>query len=120
VQPNSLTTNQKAQSMRGSGTNKIAFLSSLADATRINGGTSTAGVFSAIELYISDYSSTSLYKIMSAKGAAENNTTSSMLEYSVSTWASTAAITSLKLYVSGQTMVQYSTAALYGIKRGNA
>ncbi len=119
VQPNGQTTNQKSETIRGNDTNKISFLDTAASATRINGGTSTAGIFSAIELYISDYSSTSLNKIMSAKGSAENNAASAFIEYAVSTWASTAAITSLNLYASGNTMIELSTATLYGIKRGN-
>jgi hypothetical protein len=122
VQPNGQTTNQKSETIRGNDTNKISFVDTAAgaaSATRINGGTSTAGIFSAIELYVSDYSSTSLNKIMSAKGSVENNAASAFIEYAVSTWASTAAITSLNLYASGNTMIELSTATLYGIKRGN-
>lgn len=78
----------------------------------------TANTFANIEMYFSDYATTSTYKSQISSYANENNATSC---YAVgmnnNTWSNTAAITSIKIEpVSATNFLQYSTAYLYGIK----
>ena len=83
------------------------------------GSTATANTFSNVEIYIPNYSSSSIYKSVSTDSVTENNATAAVTLLSAGLWSSTAAITSLsmRLYsgVAG-TISQYSTAYLYGIK----
>lgn len=82
------------------------------------GSTATSNTFSNVEIYIPNYT-TSKYKVVSTDGVTENNATNAVRMLGAGLWASTAAITSLsmRLYsgVSG-TIVEHSTAYLYGIK----
>lgn len=78
----------------------------------------TTSTFSNTQTYLTNYNG-SAYKIFSADGVSERNSTTNgdiFLSLIGGTWASTAAITSLYLTSDSSTFVQYTTAYLYGIK----
>lgn len=84
----------------------------------ITGGGATANTFSNGEIYLPNYSSTSIAKSWSADGVTENNATS-VVDYLVAgNNTSTAAITSITFYAwqSFINFVSGSTFYLYGIK----
>ena len=81
----------------------------------INGTGQTSNTFSSYLIYIPNYTA-NINKSISADGARENNATAGELGLSASLWSSTAAINRLTIkFYSGNSLVQYSTATLYGI-----
>ena len=83
----------------------------------MNTGSSTALVFSSVQLYFPNYTSSN-YKSISIDGVTEQNGTSAIASLKAKIWQNTAAITSIsiKSYSGSSVIVQYSTATLYGIK----
>ena len=79
------------------------------------GASSTASVFANAEIYIPNYTGAN-QKSVSIDSVGENNAATAYPTLAAGLWTSTAAITSIKLYSDSQTIVQYSTATLYGIK----
>jgi hypothetical protein len=81
----------------------------------------TANTFGNARAVISNYTS-SLTKLISSETVAPNNATSTgswSIVFASNNWASSSAITSLTLTSeSGSNFAQYTTASLYGIKRG--
>jgi hypothetical protein len=77
----------------------------------------TASVFGNMEIYIPNYTSSN-NKVFSIDAVAETNGTYTPMDFSRSTWANSAAITSIVLSAgsNGGNFKQYSTASLYGIK----
>ena len=84
-------------------------------AWRITTPTQTSGVFGAGVIDILDASSTSKYKTLRSIGGFDNNG-AGIIALNSGLTQSTSAITSIKLFRSGQTFAQYSQFALYGIK----
>jgi hypothetical protein len=86
---------------------------------RNNPSGSTASIFTNSMLYIPNYTSSNA-KSLSGDSVAENNATgNAVVQISAGNWTGTATITSIKIdSASGptQTLVQYSSATLYGIK----
>lgn len=81
--------------------------------------TNTANTFGNTSIYFPNYSS-SINKSFSVDGVRENNSTSGVVEgIGAGLWASTAAITSLSFYSTAGTIMQYSSASLYGILKGS-
>ena len=82
----------------------------------VNSSSFTANTFNSGQLYIPNYAGSN-YKSISLENASETNSSSDawLMLYS-GLWASTSAITSIKLEMPGYNFVQYSTAYLYGIK----
>lgn len=80
----------------------------------------TANTFGSTSIYISNYAG-STYKSINMDSVIENNSTSAyFLNVSAGLWSNTAAITSIKLSGVGDgTLIQYSTASLYGITKGS-
>jgi hypothetical protein len=79
--------------------------------------TATASTFGNASIYIPNYAG-STTKSYAGDSVTENNSTTAYAELSVARWNSTAAITSIKIDPEyGSTLVQYSTAYLYGIKK---
>jgi hypothetical protein len=76
----------------------------------------TASTFSNAEMYIPNYSSSN-NKSVSIDGVNENNATEAYSSLMAGLWSSTAPITSIKLFQSGNTLQQYSSATLYGIRK---
>ncbi len=82
-----------------------------------NGNTSTASSFGSTEVYFANYA-TSLNKSALSDGVSENNSTTAYIGLVGALWANSAAITSIKLEsATGATILQYSTATLYGISK---
>ena len=98
------------------GSSSYSSQSSLFNVTpSVNGSTSTSSTFSNAELYIPNYTS-SANKSMSFDWVMENNSSSSFIGMDAGLSNITSAITSIKLAPTLGTLVQYSTAYLYGVK----
>jgi hypothetical protein len=80
----------------------------------IPGSTSTANVFSNMEIYIPNYASNT-NKSYSADSVTENNGTTAFQAMSAILWSNTAAITSIKLTPELGSLIAGSTFSLYGI-----
>ena len=78
------------------------------------GNNSTANTFANAEIYIPNYTSAN-QKSVSIDSVGENNATTAYATLASGLWTSTAAITSIKLFSSGNTILQYSTFYLYGV-----
>lgn len=116
VAPNSSTANITSRMLWGDGTTRYS--DTVAD-IMIPDSSSTANTFGNAQIYISGYR-TSQNKSFSVDSVRENNGTFAAQQIIANLWSNTAAITSLNLVsVSGRNFVQYSSASLYGIKRGS-
>jgi hypothetical protein len=115
---NNNTANYETVAMRGDGASagaSVGYSSASIQRADMPGATATANSFSNISFYISNYAG-STYKYVDIESVYENNTTYAFQILGVGTWSNTAAITSIKIKVEiGPTIVQYSTAYLYGI-----
>jgi hypothetical protein len=81
------------------------------------GNSTTSNTFSNQEIYIPNYAG-STNKSFFADSVAENNGTDARAELSALLWSNTAAITSIVLSsYTGYTILQHSTAVLYGISK---
>jgi hypothetical protein len=80
--------------------------------------TDTASTFSSHDIYLPNYTSTTIAKSYSTDAVTENNGTTAYAVLVAGLWnpGTQAAITSLSLTPSAGSFVQYSTATLYGIK----
>jgi len=84
---------------------------------QVVGNTATASVFSSGSIYIPNYTS-NINKSYSTDAARENNTIANEMALSSGVWSNTAAITSITLTSwAGATLLQYSSASLYGISK---
>jgi hypothetical protein len=82
----------------------------------IGGGTGqTANTFCNLEIYFANYANAN-YKSYSIDFVNETNSSTKELILHAGLWSSTSAINELSIYSSGQTLAEYSTAYLYGIK----
>lgn len=81
--------------------------------------TATASTFGNMSVYIPSYKNTSNFKQANMDFVSENNSaTDYWLGFTAALWQGTSAITTLKiLESSGSSLVQYSTATLYGITK---
>jgi hypothetical protein len=81
------------------------------------GGSGTSNTFGSLELYIPNYTSSTV-KSVSSDGVSENNATTSYLGLVASSWSGTIPITTITLTpTTGGTLSQYSSATLYGIRK---
>ena len=82
------------------------------------GGTNiTASTFGNTSIYIPNYSG-STNKSYSSDAAAENNATTAYVNLIAGLWSQTTAINRLTIVAAGnQSLVQHSSASLYGIKK---
>lgn len=77
----------------------------------------TASTFSNTEIYIPNYAG-STNKSLSVDSVTENNAAGAIAGLAAELWANTAAITRIKLIPNGGgTILEYSTATLYGISK---
>lgn len=82
-----------------------------------NGNTGTANTFGSTEVYFSNYTTSSNKSVIS-DGVSENNATTAYVGLVAASWSNSAAITSIKLEsATGATILQHSTATLYGISK---
>jgi len=80
----------------------------------IVGNSATASIFSNFCIYIPNYAGSN-HKSISDDAVSENNAALAYAQITAGFWTDTSAITSIKLSWSTQTILQYSTAYLYGI-----
>ena len=117
VKFNGSSASYSAKVIEGSGTTAASFSST----SYIYGGTvpglsATASTFGNLEIYIPNYAGSN-YKSASSDAVMENNATQSYSDLAASLWSNTAAINQITLAEdTAATIVQYSTAYLYGIK----
>jgi hypothetical protein len=78
-----------------------------------SGASSTSNTFGSFEVYIPNYTSSN-YKCWSADTVSENNGTEAYQELTAGLWSDTSPITSIRI-LGDATIVQHSTATLYGI-----
>ena len=117
VKFNGSSSGYTAKVLEGSG----AAASSFSSTAYVYGGTvpgssATASTFGNLEIYIPNYAGSN-YKSVSSDAVMENNATTSYNDLAASLWSNTAAITQVTLAEdTAATIVQFSTAYLYGIK----
>jgi hypothetical protein len=85
------------------------------------GNTSLANTFSSNEIYINNYSSTTLFKQFSIDSSVENNNigTGYVIIHDGGTWASTSQMTSLYLSPESGNYLAGTTVSLYGVAKLN-
>ena len=80
-----------------------------------NGANQTASTFANSEIYIPNYAG-SANKSVSIDSVSETNGTTAYAELVAGLWSNTAAINRVTLTATSGTLVQFSTAYLYGVK----
>ena len=75
----------------------------------------TANTFGNAEIYIPNYASSN-YKSISYDGVNEDNATEAYMNLAAGLWSNTTAINQITITPRAGSIVQYSTAYLYGIK----
>ena len=83
----------------------------------LNGSPETSNSFASAEIYIPNYTGSSLKSRASESVMAGNVSGGIYLIFYGSLWADTSAITSMTLTPNAGSWVQYTTATLYGIKK---
>jgi hypothetical protein len=118
MQINGVSTNRSWRNIEAYGTSSSVFsYNNTSDQiAAIGGGTGqTANTFCNMEIYFPNYASAN-YKSYSVDFVNEDNSTKRELILHAGLWSSTSAINELSIYPSGQTLAEYSSAYLYGIK----
>ena len=112
---NGVSTNRTVKWLAGNGNSNVASYSfTTADIGTADTSSQTGNTFCSFETYLPNYAGAN-YKSFSADSVQENNAAVAYADFLSGLWSSTSAITSLKVYINGQNLVQYSTAYLYGI-----
>lgn len=122
VRFNGLTTNYTSRRLygTGAGANSTSGTTMYAGFASSNG--QTASTFGNAELYIPNYTSTTVAKSSSSDGVSENNSANAIAQFSANLWnpGTQAAITSITLLPEvGASFVSGSTFSLYGIANAN-
>jgi hypothetical protein len=112
---NGVSTGRTTQWIQGSGSTDTAYAFSNADIATANTTTQTASIFGNTEIYFANYASANSKGFHSESVQENNNAVATYVEVVGGFWSGTSAITSLKLYITGQDIAQHSTAYLYGI-----
>lgn len=87
----------------------------------INPSGATANTFSTTDVYIPNYSSSTVNKSVSTDNVTENNGTTAYQSIGAGIWKSNSPITSITITSPlGGTFVQNSSATLYGITKGSS
>jgi hypothetical protein len=118
---NGVTTGYSLMSLYGNGSTEAASSYTADGAFRLVAATNyaTANTFGNSELYIPNYAS-SVAKSFSMDAVSENNATEAWQFITAGLWSNTAAITSITLDpLVGTTILEHSTASLYGILAGS-
>ena len=112
---NSSQSNFTGKVLAGYGTSGTEGASAAQLVASINSATSTANVFSTVDIYISNYTSSN-YKSFSADAVNENIDGFAVSLVGAGLWSSTSAISSIEFYpVYGTLFTELSTFSLYGI-----
>ena len=112
---NNLTTNFSRRRVGGTGSSAFSDFYSLNTAGRVNGATSTSNTFNNFSIYIPNYAGSNA-KSASYDTVTEQNGTTAIAQMVALLWNNTSAIDRITLYEPTSTIVEYSTATLYGIK----
>jgi hypothetical protein len=97
----------------GRATNSSSYLHGV-----VTAADATANTFGSSSVYIPAYSNTTNFKqIISETNGENNSTTAWSNQYTAGLFSNTSAISSISIFRSSTTFVQYSTATLYGIKK---
>lgn len=99
----------------GTSTSSVATAYEQIWAARLNGNTTTSNTFTSSEFYFPNYTG-SASKSYSGDSVTENSATEAFATMSALLQSSTSAISSLTIQAINGTLMQYSTANLYGIK----
>lgn len=111
---NSNTSNYSNAAMQGNGSNTSTYGTYNRNAGMFGYSGDTANSFGSTKIYIPNYAG-SKYKTYSADAVSENNATTAYMNIVNGLWSNTSAITSISLAAMDGTIIQYSTAYLYGI-----
>jgi len=80
------------------------------------GSSATTSIFNNTEIYFANYAG-SANKSFYVDSVTENNGTTAYQDLGAGLWASSAAITGINISITGDNLIQHSTAYLYGIKK---
>lgn len=112
---NNLTTGFSRRRLGGNGSSAFSDFTSANTPGRVNGATSTSNTFNNFNLYIPNYAGSNV-KSASYDTVTEQNGTSAVMQMVALLWNNTSAINRITLYETTNTIVEYSTAYLYGVK----
>ena len=114
VRFNGLGTNRSNRTVQGDGAAVTSTALATTQSAIVPSNTFTANVFGSVDIYIPDYRS-SANKSFGSDSIAENNAATSYTYLNGGAWLSTAAITTIELFVGATNFFQYTTAYLYGV-----
>ena len=112
---NGTTTNRSYRYLEGNGASASSGSGTNTNISTGEGNSNTANTFANVELYFPNYAGSS-NKSFSVDSVGENNATTSYMDLYAQLWSSTAAINQLTILPESGTILQYSTAYLYGVK----
>jgi len=112
---NNSTSSYSLKRLRGNGSSVASASPSYTETAVGTGDAATSSTFGNGEIYIPNYAG-STNKSYSVDSVTENNGTEAWQYMTAGLWSNTAAITSVKLVAASGTILQYSTAYLYGVK----
>jgi hypothetical protein len=114
---NASATNYSSRYLSGDGASASSYTGNTTSINEplINAATSTARTFANYSIYIPNYAGSN-NKSVSIDFVVENNATTGYDQLVAALWSDSAAITQIKLTPAFSTLVQYSTAYLYGVK----
>lgn len=115
LNPNSSTSSMASRVLYGDGASPGSFSDTIAYGNT-TADSATASTFGSLEYYISNYTGSNS-KPIGGDGVTENNATSAVAYYSASLWSSSSVISSIEIVPTIGTILQHSTATLYGIKK---
>ncbi len=111
---NGNTSNYTNAAMQGNGGSVSSYGTYNRNAGMFGYSGDTASSFGSTKIYILNYTS-SRFKTYSADAVSENNGATAYMNIVNGLWSNTSAITSISLAPMEGTLIQYSTAYLYGI-----
>lgn len=115
LRTNNVSTNQSTIVLYGDGTSAQSYTDTAIGSVAV-GNTGVASIFGNAEFYLPNYAA-SINKSVSADSVQENNASVARMDMGAGLWSQTTAINQLTLYSQNSaTILQYSTAYLYGIK----
>jgi hypothetical protein len=114
---NGSTTTYSSRYLSGDGASASSYTGNTSSINEplINAATSTASTFANYSIYIPNYAGSN-NKSVSIDFVVENNATTGYDQLVAGLWSNSSAITQITLTPVFSTLVQYSTAYLYGIK----